>query len=80
MDRSAFSSENTVAFALIFVAADQTAYRGKRIIFEKHFSGVVQLIVLQQSDHFRNRCIDGTALLTLRYFTAQTTVGFIHNM
>ena len=37
MDRSTLTSENAVAFALVFMVAYKTAYSSQRIIFKKAF-------------------------------------------
>ena len=80
MDRCSFSAQNAVTLALLFVVADQTADGGQGIILKEHPTCLVQLVGLQQLDDFRNRCIDGTALLTLGVLAAQTAVRLVHNM
>ena len=75
-----FVPNNAVSFALIFVVADQTAHRCQRIIFKQQPTCFIQLICLQQPNDFRNGGVDGTSLLTLRYFTTQTAIGFVHYM
>ena len=77
MNGGSFAAKHTVAFTLVFVVADQTADSGQRVVFKKHPSGFVQLAVKHQLDHGGDRCVDGTALLTLGNFTVQTTVRFI---
>ena len=44
VDWSAFAAQDTVAFALIFMVAYQTAYGSQGIIFKKETPGFIQLI------------------------------------
>ena len=70
-------SKHAVAFTLVFVIADQTAYRGQRVVFKEHPSCLIQFSVEHQLDDGRDRCVDGAAFLTLGNFTVQTTVRFV---
>ena len=80
MNRYALFVQDAMSLTLVFVIADQAAHGGQRIVFKEHPACFVQLICFQELDDLRDRGVDGTALLTLGFFTAETAVRFFHYM
>ena len=80
MYRRALDAAHAVAFALVFVVADQAADGGQGVVFKQHPAGFVELVGLEQPDHFRDVGVDRAALLAARVLAAQAQVGFVHYM
>ena len=80
MHRRAFDAADTMALALIFVVADQAAHGGKRVVLKQHPPRLIEFIVFEQADDFRDVGVDGTALLAAWFFAAQAEIRLVHNV
>ena len=80
MHRHILDAADTVPLALLFVVADDGAYSGKGVILEEHPPRFVQLSGLQQPNDLWDVGVNRTAFPASRIFTAETAVGFFHDM
>ena len=71
---------DAVALALVLMVAHEAAHSGQGVVFEEHPAGVVQMIVLEQTDDLGDVGVDGAALLAQRLFAAEAAVGFVQNV
>ena len=80
MHRRTLTSQNAMPLALVFMVAHKAAHSCQRIVIKEQLSGLVQLFFLQQADHLRYWCVNGTPLPALGYFASEAAVGLIHHM
>ena len=69
------AAADAVPGALFFVIAYQRTDSGKRVVFKEDLPRLHQPVLLEQLDDLRDRCMHGTALLTLRIFAVVAAVG-----
>ena len=67
-----------MTLALVLMVADQRADRGQGVIFKQHTAGLVQLVVLQQTDNLGDVGVNRAALLAAGHLAAKAVVRFVH--
>ena len=70
----------TVSLTLSLMVAYYGTNCCQRVVFKEHFAGFIKLSTLQQPYCFRNICLYRTALLTKRFLTSKTFIGFVQYM
>ena len=80
VDRRALDAAHTMPLTLLLMVAGQRADGGQGVVFKQHTTGLVQLVVLQQTDDLRDIGVDGAPLLTAGHLAAKAVVRFVHYM